>query len=92
MGLPHAVRWYTEHALGHYTTENAALGRTIPKFIPATPENVFNFPWISNHNLGKEWADMDCGDWATTERELCEPATETEATLDMMVDGKDIAD
>ena len=92
MGLPHAVRWYTEHALGHYTTENAALGRTIPKFIPATPENVFNFPWISNHNLGKEWADMDCGDWATTERELREPATETEATLDMMVDGKDIAD
>ena len=92
MSLPHTTRGYTEHPLGHHTTENATLGRTVPKFIPATSEDVFDFPRISHHNLGKEWADMDRGDWTTTERELCEPPPKTNATLDMIVDGKNIPD
>lgn len=92
MSLPHATRGYTEHPLRHHTTENATLGRAIPKLIPATAENVLDFPWISYHNLGKERANMDRGDWTTTERELREPATETEATFDMIVDGKNISD
>ena len=92
MSLPRAIRGYTKHALGHHTTENATLSRAIPKLIPATSENVFDFPRISDHNLSKEWTDMNGRDRTTMERELREPATEPKTPFHMIVNGKNIAD
>lgn len=92
MSLPHALRGYTKHALGHHTTENTTLSGAIPKLIPATSENVFNFPRIGDHNLGKERTDVNRRDGTTTEGQLREPTAETKAAFHMIVDGKNIAD
>lgn len=92
MSLPRKIRRDTEHALGHHTTENATLSRAIPKLVPATSENIFDFPWIRNYNLSKERTDMNRRDGTTTERQLGEPTTETKTAFHMIVNGKDIAD